>query len=153
MRTCVLTFAASIAIFGATPAKPDFTGAWKMNPAKSSFGAMPAPAKYERRIDHKEPLIQMTTIQATAQGEQRLDSVLRTDGVETTNHFQSGDAHSVGKWVGNTLEFETKRDTPAGPVSTRDTWSLAEDGRTLTTTTRLTTPQGAFEFKIIFEKQ
>ena len=152
MRTCLLILATA-SLFAAAPTKPDFTGAWKMNPAKSSFGAMPAPAKYERHIDHKEPLIQMTTLQATAQGEQRLDSVLRTDGVETTNHFQSGDARSTGKWAGSALEFETKRDTPAGPVSTHDTWSLSEDGRTLTTTTHLTTPQGAFDFKVIFEKQ
>ncbi|HLJ49841.1 MAG TPA: hypothetical protein VKU01_27695 [Bryobacteraceae bacterium] len=153
MRTCLFVLAASAVLSGASSSKPDFSGTWKMNPAKSSFGAMPAPAKYERHIDHKEPVIQMTTVQATAKGEQRLDSTLRTDGVETTNHFQSGDARSTGKWVGATLEIETNRDTPAGAVSTRDSWSLSEDGRTLTTATHLTTPQGAFDFKVVFEKQ
>ena len=35
--------------------KPNFSGEWKMNAAKSNFGQVPPPAKFVRRIQHSEP--------------------------------------------------------------------------------------------------
>lgn len=120
---------------------------------KSNFGALPAPAKYERKIDHKEPLIQMTTWQSGPRGEQRLDMTLRTDGEPTTNHYETGDATTVGKWAGNALQFETTRQMPAGTITTQDRWLLSDDGKTLTTETHLNTPRGAFDFRVAFQKR
>jgi len=37
--------------------KPNFSGDWKMNAAKSNFGAIPAPATYTRKVTHAEPSI------------------------------------------------------------------------------------------------
>ena len=120
---------------------------------KSNFGVLPAPAKYERKIDHKEPLIQMTTWQAGPKGEQRLDLTLRTDGEPTTNHYETGDATTIGKWTGDNLQFDTTRQTPAGTITTQDRWMLSNDGKTLTTETQLSTPQGAFDFRVVFERR
>lgn len=150
--SCV-AFAAAAMLTAASASKPNFSGEWRMVPGKSNFGVLPAPAKYDRKIDHKEPLIQMTTWQTGPKGEQRLDLTLRTDGEPTTNHYQTGDATTVGNWTGDKLNFETTRQTPAGTITTQDHWFLSSDGSTLTTETHLNTPQGAFDFRVVFERR
>ena len=124
-----------------------------MNLAKSDFGQLPQPSDYERKIDHKDPLIQMTVRQATAGGDQTLESVLRTDGQEITNKYKTGEAKTVGKWLGRDLQLTTTRAVEGGEVVSTDTWSLSPDGKTLTSVTQLKTPRGSFQVRMVLDKQ
>ncbi len=124
-----------------------------MDPAKSAFGPLPAPAAYERKIDHRDPIVRLTVRQTNQSGEQIVDALIRTDGRETINKYRGGDAKTVAKWSGRDLELTTTRQIEGGEAVTRETWSLSDDGKTLTSVTRMTTPRGAFEIKMVLEKQ
>ena len=133
--------------------RPDFSGDWKMDAVKSSFGQLPRPVEYERRIDHQEPEIRMKVRQVSQQGEQTVDLTLRTDGRETSNKSRTGETKTTGKWVDRDLQLTTTREVEGGQAVTRETWSLSEDGKTLTSVTLMRTPRGAFEVKMVLNKQ
>jgi len=154
MRRLLVSSMLLLASLGAADLeRPNFTGTWKLNLAKSDFGQLPQPSDYERKIDHKDPLIQMTVRQVTAGGDQTLDSVLRTDGQEITNKYKTGEAKTVGKWLGRDLQLTTTRPVEGGEVVSTDTWSLSADGKTLTTVTQLKTPRGSFQVRMVLERQ
>ena len=132
--------------------KPDFTGHWKMDDAKSNFSPLPRPQEYERRIDHKDPIIHMSVHQVSQVGEQTLNLNLRTDGQQTSNQSRTGEAKTVGKWVGRDLQLTTTREIEGGEAVTQETWSLSDDQKTLTSVTQMRTPRGAFEVKIVLNR-
>jgi hypothetical protein len=153
MRTFLpLALAAAVWLSAADTNRPNFTGTWKMNAAKSSFGQLPRPIEYERHIDHQEPLIQMTVRQVGPTGEQSVDAVLRTDGRPTTNKYRGGEAKTTAEWAARELELTTTRAMEGGDAVTRETWSLSEDGKTLTSITHIKTPRGVFDVKLVLEK-
>jgi len=133
--------------------RPNFSGDWKMDADKSSFGQLPRPVEYERTIDHKDPLIHMKVRQVSQMGEQTVDMTLRTDGQETTNKSRTGEGKTTGKWVGRDLQLITTREVDGGEAVTREMWSLSEDEKTLTSVTQMKTPRGAFEVKMVLNKR
>jgi hypothetical protein len=145
--------AAAVWLSAADISRPNFSGTWKMNAAKSSFGQLPRPLEYERHIDHKEPVIQMTVRQAGPTGEQSVEAMLRTDGQATTNKYRTGEAKTTAEWAGRELELTTTRSMEGGDAVTRETWSLSEDGKTLTSITRMKTPRGFFDIKLVLERK
>lgn len=147
-----LALAAAVYLSGADTSRPNFTGTWRMNAAKSSFGQLPQPLEYERRIDHKEPVIRMIVRQSGPMGEQSVEAMLRTDGEPTTNKYRSGEAKTTAQWSSRDLELTTTRTVEGGDAVTRETWSLSEDGKTLTSITRMKTPRGIFDIKLVLEK-
>ena len=61
-RFPLLIFGALFVSFSALSGDvPNLSGEWKMNPAKSDFGAMPAPEVLTRVIKHSDPSLQITT--------------------------------------------------------------------------------------------
>ena len=88
-----LSFCLSMAAMSA--AKPDFSGEWKMNMTKSDLGQMPMPDKYEMKVEHKEPEVKTTTVQAGQMGERTTEAVYKTDGTETTNRMGPNESKST----------------------------------------------------------
>jgi len=152
-----MMLAAAAAIFAlCLPAadKPDFTGKWKLNNAKSDFGPMPGgPDKFERTIDHKDPNLKMTTVQAF-QGQERSNDVEYViDGQEKTVETPMGPMKVTPVWKGDILEITVKREIQGSQIQSVETWSLSEDGKTLTVKTDISTPQGDFSLKFVMDKQ
>jgi hypothetical protein len=137
----------------ADPAKPNFSGEWKMNADKSDFGQLPRPLAYQRNIEHKDPVIRMVARQSTQMGEQTVVSTMRSDGVQTTNPSRTGDTKTTGRWLGRDIELTTTKQVEGGEAVTRETWSLSADGKTLTSTTHLKTPRGELDVKMVLDKQ
>lgn len=137
-----------------TPAagKPDFSGDWTLNAAKSDFGPMPAPEKMVRKIEHKDPDLKITTTTATPNGERTNESAYKTDGSESVNKSGQGEAKSVVKWEGSNLTFATKREIQGMTIEQNEKWTLSEDGKTLTVEGLLRAPQGELNLKMVMEK-
>jgi len=157
MMRRVLCFAALAAIFAlglAAAEKPNFSGVWKLNNAKSDFGPLPAgPDKFERTIDHKDPGLKMTTVQAF-QGQERSSDVEYTlDGKEKTVETPRGPMKVTPAWKGDNLEITVVREIQGNQIKSVETWSLSADGRTLTVKTDISTPQGDFALKFVMDKQ
>jgi hypothetical protein len=154
-RRSILTFAAALAlcVAGQAWAKPNFSGNWKLNVAKSDFGPVPAPEKMDRSITHEDPSLKFTTVQVGQQGEVKSSMELKTDGSESVNKLRNMDVKSVAKWAGDVLTVNSKREVQGVEITQNETWTLSEDGKQLMINNKLSTPQGDFELKLVFDKK
>ena len=113
--------------------KPDFSGTWVLDKAKS------AKVEYDLtlHIEHREPEITITRTFVDTAGEQKEKSVYYTDGRdETVTEKLQHIYKPVTKWRGNTLVRESVYVTRGTrfEVVTTEKWSLSKDGQTLTRT-------------------
>jgi hypothetical protein len=151
VTTLALLVVAALAI--PASAKTDFSGSWKLVADKSDFGPMPPPEKYEQTVDHKDPELKISLVQAGQQGEMKAEMAYNTEGKETTNEIRGNAVKSTAKWEGDALLIESKMDIQGNELKLADKWSLSEDGKTLTMNRKINAPQGEFEMKMVLSKQ
>lgn len=141
----------------ALAANPDFSGNWKLDAAKSDFGQIPAPDKYEVVIDHKDPNMAIKTTQAGQMGEFTNEIKITTDGKEFSNESRFGKATGTAKWDGTTLVTSTvrkfSRDGQEMEFKIDEKWQLSEDGKTLTQSVHMASQMGDFDMKRVLAKQ
>lgn len=134
-------------------AKPNFGGAWKLNVAKSDFGAMPAPDSRNDKITYEDPVLTDSYTQSGQMGEMTAELKYSTDGKETTNSVRGNEIKSTAKWEGDELAIESKAQFNGSDVTFTDRWSLSADGKTLTISRHVNSPMGETNQKIVLEKQ
>jgi hypothetical protein len=132
--------------------KPDLSGEWKMVPAKSDFGAMPAPTSAVLKVTHNEPELKVTNTQTGEQGTFTIESTYTTDGKECVNKGRMGEIKSTLKWDGIVLVIESKADFQGTPVTITNRWTQSEDGKTLTVNTHFASSMGEGDAKVVYEK-
>jgi hypothetical protein len=147
-----LTLLAALAAVSLAAA-PNFSGDWKMVPAKSEFGAFPAPSAMSQKVTHAEPSLKVSTRMATDNGDFDFDSAYTTDGKESTNQFGPNDMKSTVKWDADTLVIDTKGSFGDTELTIKDKWTLSEDGKTLTITRHFSSARGEVDQKVVLEKQ
>jgi hypothetical protein len=133
--------------------KPDFSGTWKLNVAKSDFGQLGGPTGRTDVITHKEPSISNNVTVETAEGKQEYTVNYTTDGKEATNKIGPREVKSTLKWVGSELKINAKFLYNEMDVTAEYTWSLSPDGKTLTISAHFTSSMGDADQKFVFEKQ
>ena len=139
--------------FAQSEGKPNFTGEWQMDSAKSDFGKFPVPTTIIRNIVQKDPDLTIDTTQRASNGEQTARVRYRTDGSDTTNRLASGPAISHAFWDGQTLVIRTTMKGKGNmDVLMEERWDLSPDGRTLTTTSHIETSKGSTDLKLVCEK-
>ncbi len=126
--------------------KPNFSGNWTINQAKSNFGAVPVPM-ITRKIVHAEPSLTIDE----EQDSQPTQRKYVTDGSESTFSASGADVKTSAKWDGNTLVVVSIVEVAS--LTYNDRMTLSPDGKTLTSTLRLDTPQGALDLVVVFDKQ
>jgi hypothetical protein len=134
-------------------AKPNFTGDWKLNAAKSDFGQFPAPSSMSQKATHEEPTLKVATKMATDGGDFDYESNYSTDGKETTNSFGPNAMKSTAKWEGDTLTIQTKGSFGDAEITITDKWELSADGKSITIKRHFASSQGEIEQKIVLDKQ
>lgn len=134
--------------------KPDFSGKWNLDIAKSDFGQSPPPDYIVHVIEHKEPHIKITTTQKGSQGESTTERNLTTDGKDNVNKMRmmggEQELKSTSKWEGSKLATAIRMDVQGAPVELHDTWELSDGGKVLTIIRAAKTPQGAFTLKTVY---
>lgn len=133
------------------PAKPDFSGDWKMNAAKSNFGPLPPPSVMNRSISHKEPALTIVEEQQSAMGDQKTTRKYVTDGSESTFEVQGMSVPSTASWQELALVFVSRID--AAGLTITDRMTLAADGKSLTSAVHIASPQGDADITVVFDKQ
>ena len=147
----ILAALASIAL---AADKPNFSGDWKMNAAKSNFGPIPAPATYTRKVTHAEPSITIENTQTgTAMGDQHDTRTYTTDGKEISYQANGADVKASISWDGNALLINSKASIQGMDILIKDTITLADDGRTMTDAVHVASPQGDIDLALVFDKQ
>jgi len=155
-KTIVFGMLALALLSGATSqvtAKPNFSGEWKLNSAKSSFAPLPAPDKMVRKISQHEDRLKIKTTQVGQQREIVTELSYTTDGAECKNVIRGQEFTGTARWEGDTLLIESKREMQGMAIVQTESWSLSTDGLTLTIANHVQTPQGAFDITIVLEKQ
>lgn len=122
----VLLFAVAAALFAET--KPNFTGTWKLNVAKSD-AQDDGPQSLTVTVDHKEPVLTYT-VKGTAGGQDINETAsLRTDGTPTKG---PNDITFVCHWDGATLVLNGT--APDSSPIFEVHLNLSADGKSITRT-------------------
>jgi hypothetical protein len=133
--------------------KPNFSGSWAINLAKSDYGQMPAPTKLEEEIDHQDPVMKIKLQAAGPMGEITSESKYSTDGTEVTNEIMGNQIRSRARWDGADLVIESAGNFNGTDIKITDRWSLAPDGKTLTVKRHFEAEQMAADQTIVLDKK
>ena len=155
-KTTVLRILALALLWGVVSqasAKPNFSGEWKMNSAKSSFAPLPAPDRMVRKISQHGSHLKIQTTQFGQQREIVTDLAYTTDGAICKNAIRGQEFTGTALWDGDTLVIESKREVQGMEIVQKESWTLSPDGQTLTIANHVQTPQAAFDVTIVLERQ
>ena len=111
---------------------PDFSGLWRLNPAKSQLTGLGV-SKIGMNIEHDEPRFVQEVKTASVDGSISLGRFAgNTSGQEFSNHVQALTMVSTAAWIDNDLVIESRVEG-GGKTSAhfRDHWSLSDDGTEL----------------------
>jgi hypothetical protein len=145
---------AALATFAVAADKPNFSGDWKLNAAKSNFGPLPAPATFMRKVTHAEPSITIEDTQTgTPAGDQHDTHTYTTDGKEVSFQSNGADVTSTITWDGDALLINSKASVQGTDILIKDKITLSDEGKTMTDTIHIGAPQGELDMSIVFDKQ
>jgi hypothetical protein len=138
----------------APPARPNFSGRWRMVKEKSQFGGFTVPDAVIRVVDHHDPMINLHTIQTTGKNTSMSDVTYFTDNSVTTNTIRGRDAQCRAYWDGSALVVRTKIIMANGDHEViEDRWELSPDGKTLTTGSHIVTEATEANLTLVCEKE
>ena len=134
--------------------RPNFTGTWKADIARSNFGPMPPPQSLVRVVQHKEPAIEVKTTLGSPRGDRILVTKFTTDGAESVNSVPNqDDMRTTAAWDGSILRVTTRRMIRDVEHVQEDRWSLTENRTLLTIDSQVKSPTGTVELKLVLNKQ
>jgi hypothetical protein len=138
----------------AQPAKPDFSGRWRMEKDKSNFGTFQVPDLVVQVVEHHDPTMNVHTVETAGKKTTTADVSYFTDGTISTNVIKGREAESKAFWDGPALNVRTsEKDSKGEDVVIEDRWELSEDGATLTRTSHIITAKGSVDLKLISRKE
>ena len=138
----------------APPVHPNFSGRWRMVKEKSDFNGFKAPDAVIRVVDHHGQMINLHTIQTTAQKSTMSDVSYFTDNSVTMNTIKGRDAQCRAFWDGQALIVRTKMIMANGEKEViEDRWELSADGKTLTTDSHIVTETNEATLTLVCEKE
>ncbi len=111
-------------------AKPDFSGTWALDTAKSDQGGMGGRGGMGGPMTIKQTANELTI--ERKMGENTMSSTYKLDGSESVNKTMRGESKSTAKWDGSKLAIKTSMETPNGTFESTSTYSLSADGKELT---------------------
>ena len=135
-----------------TGPKPNFSGTWKLNVAKSDFGVLPGPETRTDIIEHNDPSLKVSVKEDGPQGKRDYTLIMTTDGTENVNN-PGIEIKSTSTVEGSTLVMNRKLKFQENDIAIKEVWSLSEDGKTLTNNAHLASAMGETDQKYVYEKQ
>ncbi len=152
--TLVLSCAAAFAQDTTTPTHPNFSGRWRMVKDKSDFAHAAMPDMIVRVIDQHKDTINIHTVQTTGTTTKSADVSYFLDGSPSTNIINNHEATSKTFWDGPALNVRTVLKLSNGEEEViEDRYELSDDGKTLITTSHISTPKGGTNMKLVCEKE
>lgn len=141
--------------------RTNLSGEWKLNEGKSDLGPMQQFATRVIKINQTNDSITIAQTSPSFNGGDRtLSETWTYDGKETaTTLFGSSTKKSTAKWSddGKSLAFNYVLNLDFGgqaiEIKGTETWSLSDDGKTLTIQNNSTSSQGDMSTKAVYDKQ
>jgi len=155
MRSIVLTtivVAVVISLTARAQGRPDFSGSWTRDAAKSDPVQGRGGGSSGLTIKQTATEIAITI---TGRGGPET-SIYNLDGSESTNQSQSPEGpltvKGTAKWEGASLVIETSRVIQGMTVTTREVRTLDTGGKEMTIEAVTKSPQGEIRRKVVFTK-
>lgn len=131
--------------------KPNFSGEWKMNAARSKFGPVPPQSSFIRKVTHIEPLLTIVEEQQSDLGVQIVTRKYTTDGQEVSFEANGAPVKGSAVWDGDSLIVRSKVENVG--LDFTDRMTLSENNRVLTSVVHIASPQGDVDVTLVFERQ
>jgi hypothetical protein len=152
MKTAICILAAW-SLAAAADNKPNLSGEWKMNPAKSALGSIPAPLSLVRKVTHADPLLTITEEQKGGSGDHVSIRRYTTDGKQVTFQENGANVVATAAWDGDALVIKANADTGGITIAFIERMTLSNGNKTLTDALHVVTPQGDFDATYFFDKR
>jgi hypothetical protein len=155
LMTIALALATTAAV-GLAQDHPNFSGEWTLDLAKSDLGIIPPPATMTRKVDQKDPAVNVEEKQTGGQqGDTTSNMKYDASGAETTYTMFGGaaTAKSTAKWEGKVLAVNTKTDIQGNELTITSKWSLSDDGKVWTDAWHIATSQGELDVTWVLNKK
>lgn len=152
-KVLMVTLPAFLAFsWGQEPQRPNFSGVWKFNPAKSKLQT-PVPTASVFRVNHREPDFDLSRTHTYEEKSDTWSIHLTTDGKEVTQE-EGGQKVLVRLfWEGNELVFDSKIVFKDREVTNVVRYALSQDGRVFTATERFRGPVVKYDNIWVFDKE
>jgi hypothetical protein len=141
--------AAVLAVAQDTPARPDFSGEWRLDLMRTRFNEVTPPKSVIWTIDHEEPKLTITITRETDSGRFTDTLHLVTDGSEQQATVAGQPATVSATWDDPYLIVRTVRQTASGSSEMVRRFKLGDKGKILTNVLTVKDTSGekkAYEF-------
>jgi hypothetical protein len=132
--------------------RPNFSGTWTMNAAKSRLEIQP-PDSSVLQIEHREPTFKLTRTHRFKGEADTFRITLTTDGKEVVVVQSDRVIHSRCDWKGERLVFDSRVDTKEGEATNVVFYSLSADGRELAAEENFRGPTRSYDNLWVFDLQ
>jgi len=146
---CLLAVLAAAMPQGA--GKPNFSGTWRANFAKSKL-QIQQPESTVFTLDHREPVFILSRTHTFAGKSDTWGIELTTDGKEIVKREAGRTIRARLAWEGHSLVFDVKLDLPEGKGHDKVKYSLSRDGKTFTAHESYRDPQHAYDNVWVFDR-
>lgn len=136
-------------------ARPDFSGRWELDVARSDFGAQKTlPRGRTDVLRHRDPalVVESTTIRSNGDTV-RFTMRYTTDGSEAKNKMMGQDVTTIGRWRADTLTFDSSARVMMAEFVVLDRWSLSPDRSLLTVQRHNDSPMGKSDQRFVFVRR
>ena len=131
----------------------DFSGSWKMDPAKSDFGLLPMPDSVTLDVKQSESSIQVKFAQEGGRAPGQYTHEYATGGKESVNQLMGSEMKTVVAKKGDALEFTGKVSYRGRDLTIKDLWTLAQDGKSMLYKRTIASAEVTFEATMTMIKQ
>ena len=149
--TMLLVLASVVAVVAsAQPVRPDFSGKWVLDSAKSEMPLFLQRA--DMTVRHQDPKLVVSERQVNDRGTATGNYNYTTDGVASKGIDQGTTYETTGQWEGSVLVIRQKI-TGGINAETAEPWSLSADGTLLTIERSRKDAKGTTTHKLVYVKQ
>jgi hypothetical protein len=128
---------------------PSFIGTWVMDADKSDFGMLPKVAEIRDRITQTGPDL---VINRTRDGKEMVIDI-PLDGSQKDNDILGNTMKTGSHWDTDVLIVDFTGLRNGRPISYKERWTLASDGKTIEVARHLTSPRGETDQTLLMVKQ
>ena len=136
-------------------AKPNFAGTWKLNLAKSDLGQM-VPISETDTITQTADVFKIEVVSVSERGNRDSTYSAKLDGTDTPNEAPANTPFRIlstkAEWHGSSLVITQTTSFQDSKGTLQSTYTLSDDGKTLTKATHVVFDQGAFDSKSVYDK-
>lgn len=132
-------------------ARPDFTGTWTFNPARSTL-QIQAPDKSVFVIDHRDPVLRFSRTHTASEVDDTFTIDLSTDGQETAVDRDGMQVLARAYWDGDTLVFDSRLTRSGEEATNVVRYTLSGDWQTIVARERLRSASINYDNVWVLEK-